>query len=435
MKINFYQINIYIIYLIPFLLITGPFLPDLATSLLVIFFLFEIIKNNKHQLLVENFFFKFFIFFCLYFVFCSLFAEELFISLKSSLFYFRFGILSLCIYLILKENPSLILKFFYLLFSLIVLVTIDGYIQLVLGKNLLGFELIRDDRVTGLFKDESILGSYLSKIIILTTSLYFFLNEKQKKFHLFLSSFFWLTILLSFILVFFSGERASFYMLLIVLSLAFLMININFKKKLLLLFILLLSFLSVNHYFPINSKRMINQTIAQIHIFIFNSNQNNNSFVESLIAEKSLQNYVYSNQHGSHFYTAYKMFLDKPILGHGPKMFRYKCDEKKYKKDEFSCTTHPHNFLLQLLSETGIIGALFIIFPLIFIFYEIFYHIIKKLFYKKKYLDNFQIISLMSLFLMFWPITTTGNFFNNWLSIIFYFSIGFYIYFKLYDNI
>ena len=26
---------------------------------------------------------------------------------------------------------------------------------------------------------------------------------------------------------------------------------------------------------------------------------------------------------------------------------------------------------------------------------------------------------------MFWPITTTGNFFNNWLSIIFYFSIGF----------
>ena len=59
---------------------------------------------------------------------------------------------------------------------------------------------------------------------------------------------------------------------------------------------------------------MLNQTIAQIHTFVFKENQNNKLFVESLIEDKSMQNYVYSNQHASHFYTAYKMFLDKPLL-------------------------------------------------------------------------------------------------------------------------
>ncbi len=435
MKINFNNFNLNVIYLIPFLLLTGPFLPDFVVSLLVIFFLFKIIKKKNYQLLIENFFFKFFIVFYLYFVFCSFFADELFVSLKSSFFYFRFGVLSLCVYLILKKNPNFILRFFYILFYLVIFVTADGFIQLLFGQNILGFELIRDDRVTGLFKDESILGSYLSKIIVLIVSLYFFLTEKQKKFNFNFSVFFWIVITLSFLLVFFSGERASFYMLVIVLFLAFIMVNADFKKKFIILVTFIISILIATNYFPANSKRMLNQTIAQIHTFVFKENQNNKLFVESLIEDKSMQNYVYSNQHASHFYTAYKMFLDKPLFGHGPKMFRYKCDEKKYKKDQFSCTTHPHNFLLQLLAETGSIGALFIIVPLIFIFYEILNHIYKKIFHKKKYLENFQIISLMSLFLMFWPITTTGNFFNNWLSIIFYFSIGFYIYFKKYDNI
>ena len=97
----------------------------------------------------------------------------MFVSLKSSFFYFRFGVLSLCVYLILKKNPNFILRFFYILFYLVIFVTADGFIQLLFGQNILGFELIRDDRVTGLFKDESILGSYLSKIIVLIVSLYF----------------------------------------------------------------------------------------------------------------------------------------------------------------------------------------------------------------------------------------------------------------------
>ena len=72
-------------------------------------------------------------------------------------------------------------------------------------------------------------------------------------------------------------------------------------KKLIILVTLIISILIATNYFPANSKRMLNQTIAQIHTFVFKENQNNKLFVESLIEDKSMQNYVYSNQHASHF--------------------------------------------------------------------------------------------------------------------------------------
>ena len=48
------------------------------------------------------------------------------------------------------------------------------------------------------------------------------------------------------------------------------------------------------------------------------------------------------------------MFFDKPIIGHGPKMFRVECSNPKYSEtvEESSCMTHPHNFYIQLLAET-----------------------------------------------------------------------------------
>ena len=33
---------------------------------------------------------------------------------------------------------------------------------------------------------------------------------------------------------------------------------------------------------------------------------------------------------------------------------------KKYEVDQFSCATHPHNYSLQLLAETGVIGFIFL---------------------------------------------------------------------------
>ena len=68
--------------------------------------------------------------------------------------------------------------------------------------------------------------------------------------------------------------------------------------------------------------------------------------------------------------TSLRIFDDNKIFGSGPRSYRNECN--KYKINRFSCDRHPHNYYIQLLSETGLIGVSFLI--LIYIF------IIKKLY-------------------------------------------------------
>ena len=80
-----------------------------------------------------------------------------------------------------------------------------------------------------------------------------------------------------------------------------------------------------------------------------------------------------------HWATAFELFKQKPFFGHGIKQFRNKCLNVKaitlknnYNINldlgkNYRCTTHPHNFYLELISETGIISLMIIL--LLYIFY------------------------------------------------------------------
>jgi O-antigen ligase len=56
------------------------------------------------------------------------------------------------------------------------------------------------------------------------------------------------------------------------------------------------------------------------------------------VKESQKQN-IFSPIHDSLIKTAYNMFLDKPLVGHGPKMFRVICKDEKYRIDDYSCET------------------------------------------------------------------------------------------------
>ena len=109
--------------------------------------------------------------------------------------------------------------------------------------------------------------------------------------------------------------------------------------------------------------------------------------------------------------------LDQRVLG-------IICRSVDYDPDIGICSTHPH-ILVQITAETGLIGlfcyCLFIIF------------IIVKLFrsYKINNLSNdkfsLMIISIGLLINLF-PFLPSGNFFNNWISIINYYFFGIYFY-------
>lgn len=94
------------------------------------------------------------------------------------------------------------------------------------------------------------------------------------------------------------------------------------------------------------------------------------------------------------------------------------------------CNTHPHNIFLQFMSELGILGVIFYMIGLIFLIYNILKIIYSK--YKNKQISVFHkglFIILVSLLLSFLPIFPSGNFFNNWLSMIFFFKTGLLLFF------
>ena len=270
------------------------------------------------------------------------------------------------------------------------------------SKNLFIGNLIRFDRVSSFFGDEMIVGSFISRLFPLIIYLVYhnFRNENYKNYVFFLITF------ISTITVILSGERVSlFYLFLFFLII---LIFFNFKFKILSVSFFLILTLSTIFLFPILKERIIKQTFSQ---FFFE--------------DKKIT--FFSIQHESHAIAAIEIFKDNPILGIGPKNFRFECKKKKYDISEFSCTTHPHNFYIQLLSETGLFG---IVVPLIFLFSILKFYIktfFKKISNKLHDIDVMKICFYSSFLFSIFPLIPTGNIFNNWLSIIFYLPLGFFI--------
>ena len=93
---------------------------------------------------------------------------------------------------------------------------------------------------------------------------------------------------------------------------------------------------------------------------------------------------------------------------------------EKYNFSELTCSTHPHNTMLQLLAETGVLGfALYFFANLI-----VSYLLLTSLFSKKLKLSNFQISLLITISVSIFPFSPSGNFFNNWVSAIYYYPVG-----------
>ena len=79
---------------------------------------------------------------------------------------------------------------------------------------------------------------------------------------------------------------------------------------------------------------------------------------------------LFSKTYEGHYLISYNMFKEKPIFGHGVKMFRVYCQKEENFVAHNACTTHPHNFYAQMLAETGIVG--FIILMTLFIYILLF---------------------------------------------------------------
>ncbi|MAH97835.1 MAG: hypothetical protein CMA12_00595 [Euryarchaeota archaeon] len=413
-----------LICIIPALLVTGPFLSDLAVCIIAIIVAISIIKN-KNYFIFKNKYFIIFIVFNLFLIARSIFAYDPVFSLKVTLFYFRFALFSIgiayCFYLL---NPKIINRFYYCLIITFIIVVIDGYCQFIFGYNSLGQTRFHEYRLSGFFGPELILGSYISKMFPMVMVSFLILEENKKYFFLKIM----ILILSSVILVLLSGERAAFFSI-VLFCFIFLVLTdlVKFKFKILILIVTVLSLITAITFDEKTKSRFLDQTI---YAFYGGKNYTTQEEKESALeeAKSKKQLVIFTHDTHSHYMSAYKMFLDNKLFGKGVKMFRKLCSKKEFEYDEWSCTSHPHNTYFQLLAETGIFGFLLIFTIFILCLIELAKIFFKKILNKKYSVDNVNICLYGFFVIYLWPIMPTGNFFNNWLSIILFFTSGFFIY-------
>ena len=389
--------------IIPFL-IWGPFFPDLIVSLSSIIFLFYMIKNKDFYYFNHKPFIIFIIF-CLYCIFITLLrAEDKLLSFQSSLFYFRIGLFSCLIWYLIDQDKNILKYFYYSLIICFTVLIIDGYFQFFSGSNILGFKY-SGSRISSLFGDELIMGSFLSRLFPLLFAL--FLIKEKTKYEIY---FIGILFILVDILIYISGERASFFFL--NLSTIFIIILVKEFQKFRLITFLIALLLIVG--LTLSSDKLTNRMIK------------GPAKSMGLVKDAQSKN-IFTPGHDSLIKTAFNMLKDKPVFGHGPKMFRVICSNEKYATGVKPCDTHPHNFYIQLLAETGLIGFLFLFSALSYVVYVAFRQFKSIIFRQKRPLTDYQVCLLAAILISIWPFSPNGNFFNNWLMIIYSFPVGFYL--------
>ena len=420
-KFFFEIIPSYIIILMPGLLITGPFLPDLGISIVTILFLINSKKNNLIKY-YDNIYFKLFAVFYFIIVLSSLLSNNILISLKNSLFYFRFGIFSLCFWYLLEKNDKILKFLFYSMIICFLSLIIDGYIQYIFGKNLFGYE-IHGTRVSSFFGSELILGSYLSRFFPILFGLFVFVDKKLKIKNKKLLFVLTIIFILAEGLILLSGGRVALFFM--NLSAIYIVLMIKDYKKyrfwtyvgsLLLIFGLIL-------FLPNTQDRIIHQTITD---FTNNTDITKNKDVASNKNQNSKKLYIFTKTHNDMYIAGLKIFNNNKLFGVGPRQYRNAC--KDYHVSKQACQTHPHNTYIELLSEAGIFAFLLVLGLFLIIIICSFMHFFNNIFNKKKkYFNDFEICLLSAIIISLWPLSPSGSFFHNWLSIVYYFPVGIFL--------
>ena len=264
-------------------------------------------------------------------------------------------------------------------------------------------------RYSGFFDTELIMGGYLSTIFL---SIIILINSIKKNWFLCIV----ISLSILFILIIITGERSAMLTISLTLICIFIQYKASFKIKLIsFTFLIALTILMINLNPHIRGR--------YIDFFSYDMKENSNLLTYEKIA---------TTPWGLHAQKSLKLILEKPFVGHGIKSFRVKCDnynlyiDRETKKHQ-SCSTHPHNLILELLTEQGFIGF--------FLFFAFFFVILKRSvldcgFFSK----DFSLVSLRSLiFVLIFIPKPVGSIFSTINATMIWFCVSIFV-FKVFSK-
>ena len=347
----------------------------------------------------------------------------------------------------LFTNKILKLNNFFLI-SLICtsFVSFDVIFQYLVGFDLFGYKSFDDPpRNPGPFGDEWISGSYLLKFSFFS---FFYIIEIYKNMK------FKNTLLISIITLhltglLLSGNRMPFILFLFACVLIVLFVK-NLRTIMSLGLIIFVGIFSLIMTYDSKLKNyyhnVFGATLSKINFSEVLKTKKINEEEDGVVDTNDIgTTFLRTSGHGAIFHTAIKLWKEQPLFGHGLKSFRVKCWEILSKEEEkellgegmsfggatnLACSTHPHNYYLEMLVEVGMIGV-----GLIIVFFIILlkdsYYILKK--YNQKINPDVALLMpfVIIMFLEIWPIKSSGSFFTTGNATFFWLVVAILISAKL----
>lgn len=403
------QRNIVIFF--PFLTMVGIAFSNLIfIATIILFFIFY--ENKKVFKLFNKSFFVYIILLYIFIIFTSTVSEyKNFHSLLKSLSIIKFFLFPIAFLYLYKNDKDVLIKISRISLISIILISADLYFQYIFGFDIFGYKPIFEDRFNGFFGKELIAGSFISNFFLISI-FYFFKKINKNRIIYYLYIFFALGAVLI------TGERLS----LIYQIISTLLIILLFEKKNIIkysLIFFLIFIIIFNYSYNLKFKSRILQMFFYIGISS-NITQMDDSF-------NAIKKGFEFSPWGSHYISAYKIFIDNKFIGVGLKNFSQACSVEKYltfnsTSSANGCSNHPHNLYLEILSELGIIGLLFFIIFLFFI-------ISKSLLFYNKYNNKYLFLFLLPILNKTIPFLPSGSFFSSSFGCIFFFNLSIFILF------
>ena len=316
-----------------------------------------------------------------------------------SIFFLKY----LFLYFVLRflvEKEIINLKVFFISCSIAALfVSLDIFFQYFNKKDIFG--LIAPEgyrKLSGPFGDELIAGGFIQRFSLFAFFLVplFFKNSIPNKFYKYLIATLFIIFFTSLIM---TGNRMP--TIIFLLSIILILIFQKQTRKYLFPFLIIFSF-TFTLLFKYNESIKLN----------FISFYSKSSQIVSLVIKKDFFNKD-APQYLKEFSTFYDTWLINKYIGGGIKNFRYYCHERQNinADSKFVCNMHPHNYYLEILTETGLAGFIIIL----FIFLNIIYlTLLKKYILKSSLINNHIVVPFIFLFIAeIFPLRSTGSFFTT----------------------